>query len=320
MYLESLIMTTYDFLIAARNSEVRIGATLTSLYEAIKNSQIALEKTRILLIDNGSTDSTRNIAEDLSKIIPLEIIDAPEPGKSRALNVAVKTHLKGDVIFFTDDDVTFADNWLDEFIKAIDQNPDYDIFAGKIVGTWEQELPADLASWIPLGSTYAIHENIETGPCPPGKVWGPNMAVRRKVFENGILFNPLVGPQPGGLYPMGQDTEFAERAATAGHQCYFVADAIVEHTIKAKTANEDWILRRAERLGYGIFAVPGRYKKVLPKFVPLGLEVFLQYLAWSYAAHALSYLMPRGKKRFWVRWRGFYYKGLWQSYWRFASS
>ena len=165
-------MTSYDFLITSYNGEKRIGATLESLWQQIKTSKINKNDVRIILANNASTDNTRAVAEKYLDDMPLEIVDVPTPGKSKALNYAIENSIKADIIFMTDDDTTFAYNWLDEYLKALEANPEYDVFAGRIIPNWEKDMDPDLKSWIPMGSTYAIHERDESGPCEPGLVWG----------------------------------------------------------------------------------------------------------------------------------------------------
>ena len=308
-------MSRYDIVIATRNSEDRIGETLTSLKNMLESSAIDTEQVRVLIANNASTDKTADVVKSFEGQLPLEMIEAHEPGKSRALNLIVEHHLKGDIIFFTDDDVSFSRHWLDNFIKTINSQPDYAVFAGRIIGMWETCIDRNLSSWIPMGSTYAIHEVMESGPCKPGQCWGPNMAVRKSVFESGLRFNPLIGPQPSALYPMGQDTEFATRADTAGFKSYFVPDAFVGHAIKPETMNEDWVIKRAERLGYGIFAMRsekdiGRH---FPSFIPFSLELRIKKAFWR-LFFPLTNFMPLGKRRFWYRWKRYYYSGLWQGY------
>ena len=315
-------MSHYNLVITTYNGADRIGRTLESIKTQIEHSKkVTADNFHIFLMNNASTDNTKEVAEKYLDQLPLTIVDASEPGKSKAANVAVNNHIKGDVIFFTDDDTAFTENWLDNFITTIEAQPDYDVFAGRIIGTWEQELDPDLASWIPMGSTYAIHDRTESGECEPRLVWGPNMAMRKRVFDSGMRFDERIGPMPKKLYPMGEETAFARRAVDKGFKCYFVGDAIVEHTIKAATANEDWIIRRAERLGYGLLAVQGgkNYKREMSDIIPLPLEIIIKRTIWA-TFYPLSFLMPRCKKRFWSQWKRYYYRGLWRGYREFVMN
>ena len=312
-----------DIFISAYNAADRIGDTLASLKEEIETSSFPRENLRVVLINNASTDATKEVASSFHDQMPLEIIDAPEPGKSKALNLTIQKYLKGDVVFLTDDDVFFQDGWLDNFLKAIESQPDYSVFAGRIVGAWEKEVDPDLASWIPMGSTFAIHERTESGPCDPGIAWGPNMAIRRSVLDAGIRYDERIGPTPDAFYAMGEDSGFAISAQRNGFKSYYVSDAVVRHKIKAASANEDWIIRRAERLGYGIFAIKtveeyARKQRQFSNILPLSLEILILRLFWG-LVYPATFLLPRCKQRFWLRWRSYYYKGLLSGFQSFTS-
>lgn len=299
-----------DIVIATYNAEKRIGRTLDSMCEMARHTVLAEDSWRIIVVNNNSSDKTREIVEGYKDRLPLEILDCSAPGKSKAQNLAVE-NIKADLIVFSDDDVEVAPDWMDKMVACANQNPDFDIFSGFIKGYWEEELDQDLRSWIPVGSTYALHdEDMVSGACDPGKVWGPNMALRRSVFEAGFRFDERIGPTPAKFYAMGEETDLAKRAAAQGFQTYFNAEAVVKHLVKKETATEAWIIRRAERLGYGIFATgKDNYPRKMPDFVPVFLEIAFFFCFWA-CAYPVTYLMRRSKHRFWSRWKFYYYRGL----------
>ncbi|PZP55863.1 MAG: hypothetical protein DI586_05530 [Micavibrio aeruginosavorus] len=308
-----------DIVIATYNGAARLQKTLASFEKMAQHSQTPIHDWRILIVNNNSSDNTREVALSFQGRLPLEVIDAPMPGKSAALNSVIPL-FKADTIIFSDDDVELYPDWLDKMLATVEREKEYDVFAGRITGYWEQPLPGDLAAHVPIGSTYAIHDKEETGPCDPGIVWGPNMAIRKSVFDAGHKYNEVIGPQPKKLYPMGQDSEMAKRLSRAGHKSYFVGDAIVKHTVKAATVTEEWIIKRAERLGYGIFAVKGAaigYSRKYP-FMPIVLELILLRIFWA-CIFPLTTIMPAGKHRFWSRWKKYFYRGLLKSYFVFGQ-
>jgi len=303
-----------DIVIATYNAEKRIVGTLESFCKMAAATDIPDCLWRIIFINNNSSDKTREILESYKDRLPLEILECPAPGKSRALNSAIPL-FKGELIVLSDDDVEIAPDWLIKIHSCVLENPDYSVFAGRIKGMWEQELEPDLKSWIPVGSTYALHDkDMVSGPCDPGKVWGPNMALRRSVFDSGLRFDERIGPTPAKFYAMGEETDLAKRAACQGFKTFFNADAVVNHLVKKETVNEDWIIRRAERLGYGIFAVGRKnYDRKMPDFVPLFLEVLFFFCFWA-CFYPLTNFMKRSKRRFWSRWKFYYYRGLLRGY------
>ncbi len=309
-------MRKADIIIATYNG----AKTLPVVLDSLTRSTLPKDQWRLLVMNNNSTDHTRAVVESYADKLPVEVIDVTTPGKSKAQNAGIAL-TDAEYILFTDDDVKLAPEWAAALIHAGETQPDYDIFTGMIIGQWEKEPDTQLKNWIPLGSTYAIHERTESGDCDPGKVWGPNMMYRKCVFENGHRFNEAIGPVPAPTYAMGEDSELAVRASESGHKVYFSADAKVIHTIEADTVNEDWIVRRAERLGLGIFALYSgekAHKNRIHRALPMWLDILLMRMVWT-CAYPFTYALPYGKLRFWSRWRYFYFKGLWNSYKAFGA-
>jgi glycosyltransferase involved in cell wall biosynthesis len=77
----------------------------------------------ILIIDNGSSDSTNEIAKNLvSDRIRLFRIDVNN-GKVPALRLGVE-HASGDIVIFTDADCTYPARYIPEFVKKIEAGGD----------------------------------------------------------------------------------------------------------------------------------------------------------------------------------------------------
>lgn len=310
-------MHNIDVVIATYNSEKRIAKTLKSfkaMHDYTKNFPIAWE---FHIIDNNSNDKTQQVIEDNKGDMPIMVSHCAIQGKSAALN-SVLPNLTGDLIVFTDDDVTLARDWLEKYWTCAQQNPDFDIFTGNIIGHWEKEIDPQLKSWIPLGSTFALQERESSGPCNPGDVWGPNMAIRKKVFDtNNHKFNEDIGPSPESLYAMGQETNMTKRLFRAGHKCYYNHLAVVHHLIKKETINDDWVIKRAERLGYGLLANGSEgYGERRFGGISLKTEISL-FLAFWFLFYPITFIIPRSKYSFWSKWKYFYYRGLLKGYKRF---
>lgn len=307
----------YNLVIATRNSEGRIQGTLESLAIQLSSSGELSKNIHVIIANNNSTDKTREILDSYTQKLPLTVIDVGKDGKSAALNVAIKDYVDADVILFSDDDVIFEDGWLNTLTKAIRENPQSDIFAGHIKGYWEKELPKEIKDWRPpLGACYAIHTDRDSGACDPGLVWGPNMAVRKRVFDSGIYFDEGIGPQSKKMYPMGQDTEFAKRAARNGFKCFFVSESVVGHVIEKERACERWMLQRARRLGYGVY-FSDIYEGQENIRLFMGAKILAQYIFWM-IIYPGTFLMKPSKHKFWSQWKYHYYGGMWKGFCQFG--
>ena len=67
----------------------------------------------MLVVDNNSSDQTREVVEEFADRYPgrFRYLFEPQPGKSYALNSGIR-EARGTVLAFIDDDVTVEPSWL----------------------------------------------------------------------------------------------------------------------------------------------------------------------------------------------------------------
>ncbi len=206
---------------------------------------------KLLIVDNGSSDGTSELLEASRDRLPLTVLREPRAGKNRALNAALP-HLEGALIVLTDDDVLPQADWLLRLLQAAGEHPRASLFGGTVLPHWSRPRPDWLTEdAVPFSVLYA-QQKREAGACSCAAIFGPNMAVRRVVFEAGHRFSESVGPDESRrLYAMGGETEFLRRVEAAGHSGWFVPEAVVGHIVRPEQLDEDWILQRAYRYGIG---------------------------------------------------------------------
>lgn len=228
--------------------------TLPRMLEAFCALEVPLNGWKIIAVDNRSTDRTSEILRNYQRRLPLISLFQSKPGKNSALNMAL-THVEGDLVVFTDDDVLPDPSWLLTLLQAAKQKPGYAIFSGAIIPNWPKPPPKWILDYIPLGPAYVVTPPArQEGPLRPSAVWGPNMMIRANIFTQGIRFDETIGPGLGPDYPMGSETELTERLVAQGHQCWFVPDARVNHVIRTDQMRFWWLIRRAIRSGKGAAA------------------------------------------------------------------
>lgn len=121
-----------SIVIPAYNEEKRIGTTLKKVYNYFKNSGLNFE---IIVVDDGSKDSTVNIVKNFS-------IDHPEVKlrchlKNKGKGAAVKTGVlasEGDIVLFTDADLSTPIEEFGKLKSAIDGGYDIAIGSRGVVG------------------------------------------------------------------------------------------------------------------------------------------------------------------------------------------
>jgi glycosyltransferase involved in cell wall biosynthesis len=225
---------------------------LREVLEAFCQLQVPASGWKLVVVDNGSTDGTREVLGSFANRLPLRAVSETRPGKNHALNAGLPM-AEGDLTVLTDDDVFPRVDWLVQLRKAADAHPEYSMFGGAIVPRWEVP-PPPWIEWLDLGPIFTLTpEGLKEGELSPTQVTliqGPNMAVRTRIFQMGTRFDPSIGPR-GTSYPMGSETDLLLRLRREGHRGWHVQGAVVEHFIRQEQIDKDWILRRAVRYGRG---------------------------------------------------------------------
>jgi hypothetical protein len=93
---------------------------------------------------------------------------------------------------------------------------------------------------------------LPEGPTDPDEIFGPNMAVRTSVLEQGFRFDEFLGAN--GLdpnYPMGEETAFCREIARSGIGCWFARAPVVQHIVRPHQLTEAAWARRAYQCGRG---------------------------------------------------------------------
>ncbi len=176
------------------NRAALLERTLTRLSEAWPQRLSAT----ILVIDNGSTDNTRVVAESFSTRLPLRVVEETAPGLSSARNRALAEASTSHVLF-TDDDVLVEEGWLPAFAEAVSLYPEATVFGGPIEPWFPEPPDPELVQAFPaLGWGFCgLNHDQRLGPLPaPLEVFGANMGFRRDGL-GGLRFDPRLGPSHG---------------------------------------------------------------------------------------------------------------------------
>jgi len=115
-------------LIATHNRAGVLSETLEA-FTRVERSGIDCS---IAVIDNNSTDSTAEVVKEYGTRLPLSYLKETRPGKSCALNKALRECALKEIVVFTDDDVTPTPNWFQEIVSSVDKWPRIDVFGGKV--------------------------------------------------------------------------------------------------------------------------------------------------------------------------------------------
>jgi len=204
-----------------------------------------------VVVDNNSSDHTKEVIESFTDRLSLRYFFEPRPGKNCALNKALNEVKLGKLVAFTDDDVEPKKDWLKAIVAATQRWPQVSVFGGKIYPLW---LSDKLPKWIESPSVqslcFAAHDHAnreciyQRGKLP----FGPNFWVRREIFAAGLKFDEAFGPRPKNRL-MGSETSFLRHLADEGHQMVYCPSVELGHRIGSEQISIRNALKRSYRLG-----------------------------------------------------------------------
>ncbi len=207
-----------------------------------------------VVVDNNSSDHTKQVIESFTERLPVRYLLEPRPGQNCARNRALKDVELGRLVVFTDDDVEPRKDWLKAIVSISERWPEYSVFGGKIYVIWPS---VQIPEWahIPYIKLlcFAEHNHAES-ECvyaPTENPFSGNFWVRREVFENGRLFCERIGPRPGG-YIMGSESSFLKKLYEDGYRMVYSSEAVVGHHVRPEDISIYNILKRAYRYGRSI--------------------------------------------------------------------
>jgi glycosyltransferase involved in cell wall biosynthesis len=264
----------------------------------------------IIAVDNNSTDSTTSIIQSYRDKLPICLLHEERQGKNIALNRGLK-RCNGDLIALTDDDVIFHPTWLFSLFSLASENENYDIFGGSVLPFWQVPPPDKLLRSIPILVAYALttDDNIYIdGEISPTSLLGPNMAVKRHVFDS-IYFNENIGPA-GNNYVMGSETDFLYRAGLAGFKAIYDKSVTVRHIIRPFQFDQSWLDNRAFKAGRALFHEQVRDNEIV------NVSTLLGYPRWALTKILKLWFLLQtkrftifGETQYKVSWELFFLKG-----------
>ncbi len=90
-----------------------LGATLESL-----TKQITSDPFEVIVVNNASTDRTREVAQQYQGKLNLVVVDEPHKGRGAA-RAAGFDHAQGGIVFSTDADVIIPPHWLSSLLAHL---------------------------------------------------------------------------------------------------------------------------------------------------------------------------------------------------------
>ncbi len=204
----------------------------------------------LVVVNNNCTDATDAVIAEFETTLPIRRLFERKPGKSNALNLAVR-QAKGEYILWTDDDTLLEENWLVAYFEAFQRWPQAVFFGGPVRPWFAVPPPAWLNQVFPsVEGAYAMRD---LGPNPlridglNTMPYGLNWAVKTQQ-QRGYLYDSRLGPQPGSNIRC-EETTIMEAMLADGCEAWWVPGATVRHYIAAERMTTHFLRRWYS--GYG---------------------------------------------------------------------
>ena len=202
------------------------------------------QEYEIVVVDNNSTDNTREVVREFEKRASHQIHYVLETiqGLSAARNTGIQ-HSSGPIISFIDDDAEAAPDWLRALVEAFRRNPDAWGVGGNIFAIWDAKRPAWLTN--DFLSDLSI---IDRGPdklklTRMQIVAGVNCSFRREVFAEIGYFSTDLG-RVGKSLLAGEEAELCLRIHLQGKSMYNIPDVVVFHHVTPERMTRSYFRRR----------------------------------------------------------------------------
>lgn len=194
---------------------------LKELLDSFSRLEYPRDQYELIIADDGSTDGTARLIEQLSDTtnLPFKYYSQPNKGPGAARNLGME-NARGDFFIFVDSDVTVPADWLTNIARAINEEQ-ADAFGGP--DTFRDDFPALLKA-----INYSMTSFITTGGLRGRK--GRKLArFYPRSFNMGL--SRALWQKIGGFGSLrhGQDIEFSNRIIRSGAKVIYVADAPVFH-------------------------------------------------------------------------------------------
>jgi glycosyltransferase involved in cell wall biosynthesis len=242
--------------------------------ESVLNNHVNGFTYEILVIDNNSTDNTKDVVESFSKAYPNKVRYFFEPmqGLSVARNRGIK-EAKGNYTVFLDDDGEASQKWLQSFYHTFQTVSDIVGVGGRIIAKFPKQKP----DWI-KGLSLQFYGEWSQGEEAHYHPWVPggNGAWKTESLRKIGGFNTQFGRVGNSTLLNSEESEMINRLKAEGAKFYYSPSALMYHNVIPDRISIKWQLGRHFGQGYtqGILAVSveNRYKTFSAK---IGRMVFI---------------------------------------------
>jgi glycosyltransferase involved in cell wall biosynthesis len=243
-----LCMTFLSVIIPTRNRAKSLANTLASLTKQTYST----DWYEVLVIDNGSTDNTRDVCTTFRDKIPqLRYVYEEKPGLHVGRHLGMKM-AQSDILVYADDDIEAFPTWLETIAENF-KNPEVVLVGGKDLPKFESEPP----QWIQKLWEKDNHDNrylgylsiIDLGEVRkeinPSHVFGCNFSIRKSILLEAGGFHPDAMPEDMIRFRGDGESHISRFIENKRYKTVYHPKASVYHNVPKDRLTEEYFCKRA---------------------------------------------------------------------------
>jgi glycosyltransferase involved in cell wall biosynthesis len=228
------------------------ASSLKLAIQSFCQQDFPIDQYEILVVDNGSTDNTKEITETAIATYPshqIHYIYEPEPGLLSGRHRGA-LEAQGDILTFVDDDIEADPNWLQAIHSSFD-DPTVQLVGGRNLPKYETD-PPEWLDWFWSAHAYGrICANLslldfgdQMREIHPNYVWGLNFSIRKRaLFELGG-FHPDCIPKHLQHFQGDGETGLTQKANARGYRAIYQPSALVYHHVSKERMTYEYFDKR----------------------------------------------------------------------------
>ena len=268
------------------------GNMLPLTLDSFLDQDYPRDRYEIIVSNNNSTDNTQQVIEDYcTRFDHVKTIFEARQGVHYARNSAAKK-AKGEILFFTDDDMVADRSLIKEIVKVFELDPLIGSATGKIIGKFEAPPP----SWVTkhLTNSYlSLTEKDKPEDLIISRndfVYSCHEAIRRNVFFQCGGFNP---ENTAGVWIGDGETGLGIKMKQAGYKFAYTSKSVIYHLIPEARTTLGYLVKRIGNQGYcdsyTEYRTHRKRDKILPGMIERNSIGFIKTLSMTVAKVLMGY-------------------------------
>ncbi|MFN3530985.1 MAG: glycosyltransferase family 2 protein [Candidatus Brocadia sp.] len=217
---------------------------LTKAIQSLIDQRMSKDKYEIIIVDNSSTDSTKEAVAQFSGKNNIRYIYESTLGLSFARNTGWR-NARGRYVAYLDDDAIACPGWLDKISEVFETvTPRPGCVGGRVEPIWESSRPGWLSDWLLHGLTIIDWKtpHVLTNLSAEWLV-GANIAFPVEILQCVGGFTSSLDRVGNNLLSSG-DVFLEKKIMKMGYSCFYHPDIAIGHHIFESRLSQSWFIRR----------------------------------------------------------------------------